>query len=378
MKKFTKFCLITSIVLILTGGIVFLLGVVSGGWRMMEEMDEDSNVWRFVRRLENSYMLSWMTDVRLNVVDEVQEELKDVKDEIKEEVKDAWDDAWDDAWEDMDDAWDDAEESAEDARENALRVQEEMEDANREVSEVMKQELFAMVPEGDADIGISASKVRDMKIDIGGAALCFMESENDNFGLKIDGKEDYKYYESKGVFYLEGGKRHFTGNDNTERVYLYIPKGKEFDEVEINVGGGVIYIGELDAREVDLTSGAGIITCEKISCRDLDAEVGAGEVILNGITADKMDMDVGVGTAYVQGKIGMEIDAVCGMGLIAMNLDNAETDFNYEIECTAGEIAVGDKVYHALADDIDVNNRASGKCSLECSMGSISVIFEQK
>ena len=62
---------------------------------------------------------------------------------------------------------------------------------------------------------------------------------------------------------MEGGKRHFTGNDNTERVYLYIPKGKEFDEVEINVGGGVIYIGELDSREVDLTSGAGIITCER-------------------------------------------------------------------------------------------------------------------
>ena len=46
-------------------------------------------------------------------------------------------------------------------------------------------------------------KVRDMKIDIGGAALCFMESENDNFGLKIDGKEDYKYYESKGVFFFQ-------------------------------------------------------------------------------------------------------------------------------------------------------------------------------
>ena len=39
MKKFTKFCLITSIVLILTGGIVFLLGAVSGGWGMMEVMD---------------------------------------------------------------------------------------------------------------------------------------------------------------------------------------------------------------------------------------------------------------------------------------------------------------------------------------------------
>ncbi len=124
-----------------------------------------------------------------------------------------------------------------------------------------------------------------------------------------------------------------------------------------------------------MTAGAGIISSQRIGCHELDVEVGAGEVVLDGITADKMDLNVGMGVAYVQGGIGREIDAECGMGSIEMELDNEETDFNYEIECSAGAIMLGSKAYGALADDIYVNNRASGKCTLECSMGNIDVIF---
>lgn len=335
---------------------------------MMKAMDRESGVWRFVRRLENSYMMHWIDDI--DVAEDIREEIVDVKNEVAEEIEDAWDDALDD----MDDAWDEAWEDGEEAERTVSEVKKEMKDAGDDLSGMIEQEFRSKAPEGDAGIGISASQVKEMKIDIGGAALCFMESENDNFGLKIDGKGDYRYYESKGVFYLEGGKKHLTGNNN-ERVYLYIPAGKAFDEVEINVGGGLISIGELNAREVEMTAGAGIITSDRISCRSLDVEVGAGEVSLEGIETDEMDIEVGMGTAYIKGKVGREIDASCGMGMIMADLDNAETDFNYEIECSAGSITLGDKKYSAFADDIHVNNGASGKCSLECSMGSIDIVF---
>lgn len=368
MKKFTKICLIASVILIVTGGIICILGAVGGGWRMIDEMDKSSGAWRLVRRMENSDMVDWMKEIHRDATEDVREGLEEIKTEVTDEVRDAWDDAWDD----MDDAW----ESAAEAGRSAAEARKEMEEADREISEMIGQEFHTEVPGEDADTGIGASQVNDMKIDIGGAALCLLESENDNFGLVIDGKGDYKYYESGGVFYLEGKKKHFTGNHD-ERVYLYIPKGKVFDEVEINMGAGLLSLNELDAREVDLTAGAGILTCNRISCRSLDVEVGAGEAVLKGIEADKMDMEVGMGTAYVKGKIGKEIDASCGMGAVEMDLDNAETDFNYEIECAAGSIILGDKAYSTLADDVHVNNRAAGECSLECSMGSIQMVFAE-
>ena len=64
MKKFTKICLITSVVLVLLGGTICILGAISGGWRMIYGMDRSSALWRFVRRVENSYVaerLGYMT-----------------------------------------------------------------------------------------------------------------------------------------------------------------------------------------------------------------------------------------------------------------------------------------------------------------------------
>ena len=368
MKKFTKICLITSVVLVLLGGTICILGAISGGWRMIYGMDRSSALWRIVRGVENSYVAERLGYMTYGITDEI---VHDVTKDIKDEIDDAWDDAWEDAW---DETWDDGEPSLRDISDDRNAIKEEMEHARDDMGSIMENELLKDIPQGDGDTGIASSQVQNMDIEIGGAALCLMESENDNFALKIDGKEKYSCYVSKGTLHLEGGKNHLTDN-NRERVYFYIPKGKTFDEVEIDVGGGIIYIGELDAQKVDLTAGAGIISSQRIGCHELDVEVGAGEVVLDGITADKMDLNVGMGVAYIQGGIGREIDAECGMGSIEMELDNEETDFNYEIECSAGAIMLGSKAYGALADDIYVNNRASGKCTLECSMGNIDVIF---
>lgn len=352
MKKFTKICLITAAILILIGGTICALGFVSGGWRMVDEMEMDHGFWHMMSRLEGTYAGNIINDIRYETTGEIREEVEDIKNEIKEEIKEAWEDARDDI---------------EDAREDVR-------EARNEVMEEIEEEFLAKTPAGNGDTGIDAGQVRKMKINIGGAGLCLLESGNNNFGVLIDGKADYRYYESKGVFYLEGGKKHLTGNNN-EKVYLYIPKGKNFDEVEINIGGGLISIGELDADEIEMNTGAGVIACDRIRCHDLSIEVGAGEAVLGGIEADEMDIEVGMGSVSVQGRINREIDASCGMGYISMELDNAETDFNYKIECAAGAIRVGDRSYGAMKSEIKVNNGASGECSLECSMGSIDVAF---
>lgn len=352
MKKFAKICLIMSAVLVLIGGTICVLGAVSGGWRLVNEMDGSGSFWRVMHRMGHAHASDETENIRADI--------EEVKEEVRDSLNEARDEAESDAWDEIEDI--------------RTEISDEIGDAKEDINEIIGEEFRTAAPGGDADTGIAASQITDMKIDIGGASLCFMESENDNFGVKIDGKGEYKYYESGSVFYLEGKRDHIIG-ENNEKVYLYIPKGKTFNEVEINVGGGLISIEELDAQEVDMTAGAGLISCNRISCRELDIEVGAGEAILDGIEADKMDIEVGMGSVYMKGRITREIDAKCGMGFLGMELDNAETDFNYEVECAAGGITIGDKNYSALSNEVQVNNRASGECSLDCSMGSIEVAF---
>lgn len=342
MKKFTKICLVTSAVLILIGGTICALGFASGGWGMVSEMNMDGGFWNFLGKIGGE---DAVRHIRHEMAGGIQEEAEDIQEEI----------------------WEDIEDDIEDARADA-------EEAGEDVRKAIREEFGSKAPEGVVDTGIDNGQVRELEIEIGGAALCLLESGDSHFGVKIDGKGDYQYYESGGVFYLEGGKKHLTGSHN-EKVYLFIPKGKHFDDVKIDIGGGVISIGELDADEVEMNAGAGIIAGEKINCRSLSVEVGAGEAVLEGIEADEIDIEVGMGTATVKGRANYEIDASCGMGYLALELDNEETDFNYEIECSAGAIRVGGQSYGAMRNEVHVDNRASAECSLECSMGSIDVTF---
>ena len=335
MKKFTKIGLIPAAVLVLIGGTICVLGFVSGGWGLVDEMNMDDGFWHFLSRVGGEDAVRHIRheitdDITDDIADSIREEAEDIEDEIRKETED-------------------------------------------DVRKAIQGEFGAKASGENGNTGIGANQVRELEIQIGGAALCLMESGDDHFGVVIDGKGDYRYYESEGVFYLEGGKKHTTVHN--EKVYLYIPKGKHFDDVEIDIGGGIISIDGLSADEVEMNAGAGVITSEQINCRSLSVEVGAGEAVLEGIEADEIDIEVGMGSATVSGKANYEIDASCGMGYLSLVLDHEETDFNYEIECAAGAINVGRQSYGALGNEAYVNNGASRECSLECSMGSIDVTF---
>ncbi len=43
MNKFTKICLITALILILVGGTICVIGFVSGGWKQVDEIGQNSS-----------------------------------------------------------------------------------------------------------------------------------------------------------------------------------------------------------------------------------------------------------------------------------------------------------------------------------------------
>lgn len=362
MKKFTKICLIASLVMILTGGTICTIGAVSGGWRLVDEIGRNSSWWHMGNSL--AYSNSWLGiggEITRDILHDVRTEIShDISDEISSSVKDAleyaddyddWDDDWDGGydWHDWDDDWNHGHTTAQ---------------GTNVTTEYM-------------DIGVGASEIKDMEISIGGAALYFQESDNDSFGVKMDGKRTYKYYVSKGTLYLQGSQDHTNVNIVNEEVYLFIPKGMRFNEVDINIGAGTAELGELAADDVDLNTGAGIINASKIECRSLNLAVGAGKAELKGIDTDELDIVVGVGNATIEADVSREIEAECGMGFLDIKLANAQEDYNYELSCNAGNIELGNKKYSGLSKEKYINNNAAGKCSLECAMGGITVSYLQ-
>lgn len=327
MKKFTKVCLITALVLILAGGTICLIGAAAGGFSRVDEAGRNGFLWRVVDKV--SYAYDW--------------DIWDRVDSLEYRFEDSWESNWEDTWgNDWEEDWN--------IGRNGIAVETKY-----------------------TDMAIEAGAVTKMEISIGGAGLYVMESENGNFGIEKKGVGKYQYYESGGVLYLEGNKRNITNNN--EIVYLYIPAGISFERAAIRVGGGFVKAAELNADEIDMEVGAGIITADKVNCRSLEISIGAGKATLKGIEAEELDMSVGVGHAYAEGNITKEINVDCGMGAVELELAGSENDYNYEANCQAGSIVVGNKTY-AFSDNVYVDNDAERECSLECAMGNIRLSFK--
>lgn len=324
-----------------------------GGKQMLNEMSWNSRYWmtedgiEFAHRWTNE--ADEMADEITDEINESVEEFTEDMEELSEFDADDWDaDDWDE------DDWDDIHDR-------------ERQDKNIHGSSQ---------PSGDyTDTGIAAEDIKDMEIAIGGAALYLKQSENNNFGVQIDGIGDYTYRQSGKTFRLESDKHNVVKNNN-EKVYLYLPKNAVLDDVDISVGGGLVELGEIAANSLDLEAGAGMIVSEKIQCKELSVDIGAGKATLKGVETKDLDINVGVGHAYVAGDVSGEIDAECGMGVLELVLAGAEEDFNYELSCAAGGISIDGETISVLADDKDINNGAGKECNLDCAMGSIKVTFK--
>lgn len=340
MKKFTKICLIASLVLILIGGTICIISVVTGGWRLARDVGENNSWVRFAWGMPRHYRWGYWD----------WEELEDVEDVVEETLNETFGET--------------------DFRsEHGI-----MSETRREASHEQKQ---GQISKDYSYTNITAADVKNLQIEIGGASLYLAESENDYFGIKIEGKGDYKYFEKNKTFHLEGNlDEHWELiNHLDDKVYLYLPKGMSFREAHIEVGGGFVEIDALTADEAELSVGGGQMIADKVVCRGLSVETGAGETILNHVTAEKLELANSAGRTYIYGDVSRSVDVECSIGQAELTLDGREQDFNYDIECAMGNITVGSRNYSSLADDIHINNGAAKECELECSMGEIMISF---
>ena len=63
------------------------------------------------------------------------------------------------------------------------------------------------------------------------------------------------------------------------------------------------------------------------------------------------------------------------MGSIYAELEGKEEEFDYDLECSMGNIAINGQDY---AFDRKVDNHAQKKMKLSCVMGSMEVLFSER
>ena len=257
--------------------------------------------------------------------------------------------------------------------------------------------------EDERALDLTADTLRDLYIEVGACELHIEESDDEYVKIAVSGNANsFRYYvEENGLRIVRKSDwtwRLVGVNTISDKVYLYLPKETSLDYTDIELGAGSmesislitrdanieVGAGEMDIESLTtdngaiLTVGAGKIRIRNLVCRATDLDIGAGEIdIDNAEVAEDVNIDLGMGSARIGGVIMGNLDVDCGMGTVILDMDDAEQDHNFKIDCSMGTVKVGSHSYSGLGSEQTINNGSSSDFDIDCSMGTVTVSFDQ-
>lgn len=173
----------------------------------------------------------------------------------------------------------------------------------------------------------------------------------DSFSLTLRGKDVTDYEISDSTLYFK--------NSHAGDVVLVLPKEESYETFRLTVTGGHVY------------------TEDSLEVQALELEMRQGEAKLETISvASNSNISVEQGSAFLSGNLGPSINASCREGHLSLEVSSQQTDFNYEISLSEGELRLGKENYHGKSDNRTIDNGAESSMQLSCSRGDISVEFE--
>lgn len=364
MKKFTKGCLMTALVLFLVGLVLCGVCGLLGGFQELRELGSVKGIpFVWGRDADGDWRIGFFRSPGYDREDlEELEELEDIEDiESVEEVR---------------------------------KVVDQTMEKKRKELEGKKEQL-----------PLTAENLGSLEIDVEECNVVIWESEDANAWILMDGNTNRPNYfieneHGRQELSIENEVEHHLGhwrNGPNDTVYLWLPEGCALEECKISMdagymdsiflkakkmkaelGAGMVTADGFEGEEISITVGAGELLADRIRAGTADFEIGAGHMSIEELTVSgKMDMEVSMGAAEVAGTIAGDLDVECGMGEIVMSLTGSEDDHSYYVECGMGNVDVGSYSHSGVASHKSWNAGKSSYFHINCNMGNVTVTFEE-
>ncbi len=351
MKKFTKGCLLTALVLFLVGLLLCAACGLAGGFRQLYKMGGMYSI----------PFVSWIDGAGGWGIGNFRylEELEDI----------------------------------EDIGDTRKAIDRELEKKRKELEEKKEQ------------LSLTADTLGSLEIDVEDCDVVIWESEDAHVWISVYGNSNRPHYSiendgGKSRLRIENEVEHHLGhwrNGPSDAVYLWLPEGCSLVECDIDVGAG--YMGSifLKAKEMKVNVGAGLLEADGFEGEDVSLTVGAGEILADRITAGtakfeigaghmgiddlsvsgEMDLALSMGQAEAAGTISGDLDLECEMGEVFMRLTGSEEDHSYDVECGMGSVTVGSYAQSGFAAERSWNSGKGSQFDIDCDMGNVTVTFEE-
>lgn len=345
MKRFMKGCAVTALIFAVLGAILAFVGSSVAGMTTIAQVMDDVTRGRIRLRPGAWWKWNfWMGDSCSGV--ELAEEL-DV-------MEDAGDEVWEGEYGCDYGQWD--------WDESDIEFKNEYE-----------------VSKGDVDRFCPGEDIRKLELELGGCTVCFVSSESQYLSLEADNAYKFQSYLKGNTLHVKAEGKSMAMENWMEsescNITLYVPEGYVFDEVELNLGAGYVQLGDLYAQKASLEVGAGEIDIHYAEVPKMDISIGAGSVMVTEMEVNELEAEVGMGSFQAEGEISHKADIQCSMGYVELYLRGEESDFNYEVEGAMGYIEIGGMDFGSFSQERKIDNGASKSIEVECSMGSICILF---
>lgn len=250
-------------------------------------------------------------------------------------------------------------------------------------------ERFDFIWQGDKD----KDRVDQLEVDVYyGTVVLEENSEDDNKIFvtveyrKKDHKRQVKAYKDGATLKIEeiGSKRSF--NNDSTKIMIQIPSymmemNEAIKELSLKQGAGDIYVNlPLRAEKINISVDAGECEVAKklTALEKCQADVGAGQINFEEIEAKELELKANVGQIDTEEIKADQINIDCGIGSIDILAAGKEQDYNYEVECSVGEVEIGDNSFSGLGSKRKIENAGDKQMQVKCNVGQVDVSFSEE
>ncbi len=230
-------------------------------------------------------------------------------------------------------------------------------------------------------VSLDASTIQALELDLGVGSLTVEEKAqaDGTVDLEFEGFGKCKYFVEDGTLYVEA----FKGlNVNTQtglvtEIEIKVPKDFGLKGLDAKVGAGLMNLDDLKVGELEAEVAAGELVVKRVAAGAVTVDIGAGAATIKDAIVKNLDVNVSMGECVFEGKVEGDLEAECAMGNIELVIDGKEDAYNYDVNCSAGTVRIGDYDYAALGASKEINNGAAQNMEVKCSMGQIMIEFEE-
>ncbi len=313
MKKFMKYCFVLALILIIAGGVLYLLGRGKSGRENMDALlTEFGGDWI---NLDSEYFESMVERAGFT-------EVYDIGDSsVFDDAHAVWSDYVD------------------------------------------KQ----MIGNGAID---------EIQLGIGGSMVEIKDSDDGNIYIEGENIGKMQAYVEGEVLIVNSVRpANLMDEIKSSKIVLYLPEDITPHFVQVSLGAGQLKMKDMTVQNLLADVGAGQLLLKDMDIETLEVSLGAGELRAEDMKVQNLSASASMGNLEYSGDIGAAADISCSMGNVSLDLKGDREDFNYELHCVGGNLDIDGDKYAGVDISKSIDNGTDKSIEINCSMGNVEVDF---